>query len=186
MTPFCYNDKAMDKKQRRWLIINLIILIGSPIIFAFAVYELSGDISKESSDIALSRQTIIRRNEFTDKLSQFKKNQSEIQSYKSVMDALLPTKDDLLLLPGRVQDLGKSRQVTVNISFRGSATDSTQNQPGEIAFAIEASGSYQNLKDFLDEFETKTENFLASLGNFDFVKNGDSYSFSGDGKIYFR
>lgn len=177
----------MRKIFKRDLLLGTGIIVGSIILFFVASNLLLGRMDALSGDIAASRILIARRAELLSSLADIKKLSSDAEVYRKKIGELLPSQDQLLVLPQVVNELAFSHNVSANFSFSGAPSLPQTGFPGSVDFSLNANGSLSDLLLFLGDIEPGAIRFLISIEGLDFSSSGSgNYNLTLNGKAFFQ
>lgn len=172
-------------QKKVWLGLGLIfagiVVLGAP------SFWLAGKIEKDAGRAALTQASVAGYSRAVAILAELKSKSSEVESYGSRLNALLPGKDDLIEFPKFLEEQGRIRQVSVKFAFQGgAATEPQGNQPGSVGFTLDVTGSYERLKSFFEGMETGSAKFMTVLDSVDMNLSGNEYRVTAQGRAFFK
>jgi len=176
----------MVKNFKRELIISIAFIAGSMLIFAAAAYFLSDAITTKAEKISSERSSIQNRSDLIEGLAEQKASSPEVKKFQQDINLILPQKDDLVNYQSWLDGLSRVYQVSINFQFVGDTVPSNGTDAGYIRFSLDSNGSYMSLTNFLRDVEFKAPRYMTKFDDFDLKRNGDTYSASVNGKIFFR
>lgn len=171
---------------RRQVIVSLIIILGSAGVAIAAISWLKRDIQFQAGKIFDDKNLISKRVAILADLAELKKLTSKADAYKRAMNAIMLTHEDLLNFPRRLEDLARVHRLGISFSFRGEEVKPQENKPGYVNFNVDVVGAVDNLISFIKDVEYRSLGFIATFDSVDFLKSGDNYKASLQGKVFFR
>jgi hypothetical protein len=156
--------------------------IGFGLLFLF----LSGRLEAVSKKIVADRSEAAQRTYAIENLSLLKTQQPVAAAYKQKIDGLLPTEDGLFAFITYIQGIAKIHQTSLTFSYSGAAVPPSPGNPGYIVFTASVSGSASDIRDFLNDIETKTTRFLVNIDSVDMAGDGGQYRAALKGKVFFK
>lgn len=175
----------MNDHFRRHIVISSAVIITSLVVFGGGLYWLNNDLETQAERIINARNTVARRSSSLEALAELKQVAPRAEEYQRTMDRFLPTQDELIGFGSWLENLGRVRQVSVDFSFEGGQTASTENAPGFIPFSLRLSGGHQNVVGLVGDLELAGTQYLISLGGIELTRNGNVYKISTSGYVYF-
>jgi hypothetical protein len=171
-------------QKRMWKNIGLIAaaFVGFWLLFLF----LAGRLEAVSAKIVADRSEAAQRTYAIENLSLLKTQQPVASAYKEKIDGLLPTEDGLFAFITYIQGIAKLHQASLTFSYNGTAVQPSAGNPGYIAFDATVSGSAENIRDFLEDIESKTTRFLVNVDSVDITGDGAQYRATLKGKVFFK
>lgn len=155
-------------------------------VFWIAFYFVEKKLENLGLTIAAERQTLAERTYALDNLSLLKNKAPEAAGYKEKLTALLPSQDGLLSFPPYVERISGVHNVGSTFAFAGPPILSQGNQPGYIPFTLGVTGSPENIRDFLNDLESKSTRFLVNIDSVEFAASGIDYRADMKGRVYFQ
>jgi len=155
--------------------IAFLMLIMPIIILVF----LGLDINKKAVAAKANRQNLADRSEELSLYAKLQSQATEAESYTSVLDNVLPSKDQLIDFQKNMEILATQSKVGFGFTF-GNETPSTDTEPGRMGFSMTSSGSLGDIM-----------NFIKSMGDSRFMIDFKSFDFAGssitiNGEVLFR
>jgi hypothetical protein len=177
----------MDRQFRKKMWLGIGIIISSFAIFGALIFWLAGKIESDAAKAAASQTTVVNYNRALAILVELKGKESEIESYRKRLNALLPTKNDLIEFPKFLEERSRIHQVSINFSFKGGdAVEPQENRPGSVAFSLDVTGTLERLKSFFRELESGSAKFVSALDSLDVNLSGDEYRVTAQGRAFFK
>jgi Tfp pilus assembly protein PilO len=177
----------MDHHFRKKVWLGLGILVASIAVLGGMLFWLAGKVKKDSEKAALTRAAIESYSRAVAILAELKSRAAEVDALSRKLNALLPTKDDLIELPKFLEDQGRISGVGVTLSFSGgSATEPQADRPGSIGFSLDARGETERLRSFFRELETNSAKFIVVLDSLDVNLSGGEYRATAQGRAFFK
>lgn len=158
------------------LTLGIVVLIWSGIFF------LQGAIKNNADYIKFTRAKL---NAQVNQLNDLVRLRGEAKTAESDLPKLrgaLPNRDNLLLLPRRLENLAKKYNLAISFDF-GVETRGSGSEPGHINFDLNLQGGASNIAAFMEELENG--DYFAKLETFDIIRQGDSYSAHLKGEAFF-
>lgn len=176
----------MKDNFNRYVWINFGMVFGVIAIGAAAISFFSGDIVSRSSAISADHALIVKQNNILVAFSQIKKDSAEATEYKTAMDKLLPTQNEIINFPQWLQNLAGTYNVTADFSFTANAVPAASSTPGTIGFSLIVDGEGGKVVSFLKDLESEAPAFLLAFDSFTLTKNGANSRVVTGGKMFFR
>lgn len=162
------------------------ILVGTLAIAAAGLYLMSNDIAAQSAKIASDRESIASQTAILSDFASLKSDAVKAQPYTAAMEQLLPTHDALIGFQGWITGVGTVHNVNISVSFTGSNTAATGGAPGSDDFSLQAAGNLSDILAFIDEIETKSQQYLVNFGSFQLAYQNSNYVFTAQGQVFSR
>ena len=172
-----------DFRVKMAVVIGITLVAGSVLIFA--VFQLKKSIAASSSEIKLMRVDFLSRSRAITSLAELKEDAEEARVYTDVLNFSLPTKEDLPEFNSEVFDLERDNNLPTSFKFSGSEIAPTPGTPGEIAFELNLTGSYDDIVNILKDLEDSS--YVTDIRNFDLVGGtDDQYRAILQGVVFFH
>lgn len=171
---------------RRAVYVNAAVILGSFAIFLGAIWVVGQGIHEAGTRLVDQFSSYFNQSYAAERLLSLKQLEPQAQDLQRKMEILLPVQDQLLNFPDFVKSIADAKQVQLSFNFNSANIVSPNSGPGSIAFTLTASGPLQNTQNFLDALESKTQRFWVGIDSVDFLRNGDSYTLTAQGKVFFR
>jgi len=142
---------------------------------------LSGDLSRRAERIQNKKNEIASRSEKLGALAILKSDFESAKPYFSILDNILPTKDQLIRLPREFEDLAKANKINFGANF-GEELASSEFAPGSIGFNFSITGSYDRITSFIKSAESGR--YILDFGTFDISESGDGFKGALLGKVF--
>lgn len=176
----------MGSRFRRGLIISSAIIAGSFLISGVAVYLIGLDLRLQADKIGTARALIANHSAVLASLAHLKNDAAQAASYKTALDKVLVSQNQLLDFKKWVDGLARTNGLEHSFSFQGEPVLPSGDSPGYYNFSLDASGPQRNLAEFMETIEYRSPRFLSSLSSFNLTRSGDNYRISTQGNVYFR
>ena len=178
--------KEMSETFKKDLIIGVSFIVGSFLVFALTAYFLSGAISAQAKKVSDSKNAIRAHSDLIEELANQKALSPNVKKYEQAMNLIFPPKDELVNFSKWLDGLSRAHNVNVGFTFNGDAVTPTNSSASYIKFALNISGEYADLADFVRDVELKSAKYTVSFDSFDLKRNGDSYTAIINGRVFFR
>ncbi|MFA6495011.1 MAG: hypothetical protein WC246_01870 [Candidatus Paceibacterota bacterium] len=165
-----------DQEFKKKLTVQLsVVAVFVVIVAVFAVlFELN--ISRQVDElVSLKKQRAVLQNS-SQNLSQLLQDAKEARGYESAVSALVPTKDQVLLVQKSLQELGTSQGVSINITF-GQESKVSESGMESISFTATAEGPFSGIFNFLRMLQTQYP--YISIATIDLTAQNNRGSFAG-------
>ncbi len=149
--------QELGKKILVTLLIITVLLVG--LIF------LGWDINRRAQVIKEQRQELADRSAKLSLFAQLQNQSVQADSYLSILENILPNRDQLFDFPKELEKLAKQAGLGFGFSF-GNETPPSSAQPGRLKFIIAVQGSLAKILDFIKIAEASR--FLINFESFDF------------------
>jgi hypothetical protein len=130
--------------------------------------------------------TIAEQTQALEVFTDLKRDAPLAEEYQEKLAVLLPKKEELLGITRAIDAIARTRNVTFKFSFSGGESPGSSGVAGNISFSIEAEGSYENVRDFLTDLESKSTRFVMMFDNITFKTISGGYRVNVQGKTFFR
>jgi hypothetical protein len=176
----------MKGNYRAYILTSVGVIVGSFLVFGFAVFWFLGQAEEVSSNILTKRTTIQSQAQQLEALALFKERESNFASFEEKIDLLLPVKDELFKYRQSLETKAFQNDVRLDFDFRGeSPGDDTAF--GFALFAISADGSLDALRSFFFDIDNQGPQYLIRFDSFDINRQGaESYRVTAQGRVYHR
>ncbi len=152
------------------VVIGVTLIAGAGL--TFAVFQLRKSIAASSSEIKLMRVDFLSRSRAITSLAELKEDAEEARVYTDVLNFSLPTKEDLPEFNADVFELERRHNLPTSFKFSGSEIAPTSGTPGEIAFELNLTGTYDDIVNFLKDLEDSS--YVTDIRNFDLVGGAEN------------
>lgn len=159
--------------------IPLGVIVAAVALTAF----LGRDISSRAGAIRDVEQELASRARAVETLAYLRADDERAKHYFTVLENILPTKDQLIAFPREFVTIAKKYNVTLATSF-GSEGPATDTAPGFIEFVFTAEGSFQNILAFLKSAEAGR--YIVKWTSFEFLRAANGYSATIAGVVFSR
>lgn len=176
----------MPQELRREFLISFGIIIGGLIVAGAASFFLSRDVAMQAGNAAEARELIRQRAATLGALADLKKGAPQAAVYRTALDKILVSEDQLLDFPRWLDGLARGRGVSLNFSFAEGQIQPEGQVPGSVGFSVDINGRLDSITGFLNDIELGPPRFLLGLEDFKLSGEGNGYSLKIKGRIYFR
>jgi Tfp pilus assembly protein PilO len=176
----------MDAPFKKEIIITSSVIGGSLILFMIAFLAIAGRIDTAVASIKLARTTIQTQSQAVSALAKLKQDVGQADQYQEQINLLLPKKEELLGASRAIDAIARAHNVTFHFSFQSTTAPASLGVPGYIGFNLDADGTYENVRDFWSDLESKTSRFVMQFGDLSLASSPSGYKMSGAGKLFFR
>lgn len=168
-----------DKKELRRLWITIGAVAALIALTAWVGY----DLKRLALIVQHERQERAERGAATTALATLRSDALRAKQYRSTLENILPTKDDLIQFPREMAALGKQGGVDVVVTF-GAETASTEKTLGTIRFAMTVDGSYDAVAAFMGVVERSR--YIVAWDAVDITEQKGRYHATIDGRVFSR
>lgn len=147
------------------LLITLLIIA----VFLGGLVLLGWDINRRAQTIKEQRQELADRSAKLLLFAQLQSQAAQANSYLSILENVLPNRDQLFDFPKELERLAKQADIGFGFSF-GSETPPGPTQPGRLKFTVASQGSLLKIINFIKNAEASR--FLINFKSFDFSGTG--------------
>jgi hypothetical protein len=170
---------------RRSVYVNSGVIIASFILFLGLIWFMGNLIQTTGMRLIDQFSNYFYQSYAAERLLGLKQAEPQAKAIQRKMEILLPVQDQLLNFPDFMKNLANSKQVNLSIVYPGSITP-PNSRAGSIAFTLTASGPFNNVQNFLSALEKTPKQFWVGMDSVDFVRNGDGFTLTAPGKVFFR
>lgn len=170
------------KKQLAIKILIALLVVGAIVT---ATQIIANRLVKESAKIESQKQELALRTQATGFLAALKADFEKAEPLLDLLSSVLPVKDDLIDLGREMRDLAKRFGIELTFNF-GPETPGAAGKPSSISFALNGSGSYDNIVRLLKEIEKSP--LYIKFNSLDFTKKaeGEKLSFVLSGEVFYQ
>jgi len=176
----------MKDNFNRYLWISFGLFFVTIVVAVGAIYFLTGDIASRSSAISAARAIVAGQNNSLAAFAEIKQDSAEAAKYKTAMDKLLPTQNELINFPQWLQNVAATYNVTASFSFTASMVPAAPTVPGTIGFSLATEGKNADVISFLKNLESRAPGFLLEFSSFNLIQSGEDTKVVTGGNIFFR
>lgn len=161
------------------IVITILIVAGLTALLVF----IGRNINQKTDEISAIRRELSSRLNAIQSLANLRQQSAQAKANFSVLQTLLPTKDELVNVPKELNALAKARKVELGFAF-GNEIAATDSEPGFTAFNMTLSSSYDNLVGFLKSLEKSR--FFIAVDSLDVTRDPQSQRLSAliSGKVF--
>ncbi len=176
----------MPENYRRMVVVRVLIITASVIVAAGGLFWFAGDIAAQAKKVSGARFDSALQAKLVERLASLKTIATEAGGYERRLNALLPTRDELLDFPRWLEGVARVEQVAINFGFQGAAVAAQANEPGFINFSLDASAaSFGALEKFFISIE-RAPRFFVNFTSFDVSWNQERGRAVAQGQVFFR
>lgn len=159
--------------------LTLQVVIGSCLALAMLVIlAIVGFDTKKVADNVLETKSIISTREAqTKEITRLKEEAAIAADKKTIIESILPKKDDLFSFPGRITSIGSAQNVRASFSFG-------REEEKHIGYGIVAQGDYLDIVNFVRVLEEDIQ--FMSLSSFDITSGDGGYTINLGGNLFFN
>lgn len=166
----------------------LAVDVGIPLITSALIVALSftllRDIERRAGNIQDFQRTIASRANAVGTLASLRADAERARIYSSVLENILPTKDQLISFPKEFELIASKQHIRLAASF-GNERAGTDAEPGAIAFTFKAQGTFPNILAFLSAAESSR--YILQWNTFEFLRGkNDDYTAVISGLVFAR
>ncbi|MBU4348275.1 type 4a pilus biogenesis protein PilO [Patescibacteria group bacterium] len=161
---------------------NIFYLLGI-LALAGILFFLKVDIKNSVLEITQKRNALAVRTNSLSSTAELEADFKQASSYFSLLDNILPSRDNLLLFSKEIEDLAVKNKLEFGFTF-GVETLANEKEPGSLCFRMVLTGSYDSFVSFLKDIETSR--YFMNFNNIDITKKGDGFSGIINGTVFFR
>lgn len=143
------------------------------------LFFLAWDIGRRAEATAAQRQQLADRAEELILYAKLQSQSVEAEPYLSVLQNVLPARDQLFIFPKEMENLAAQQGVGFGFNF-SNETPQTNTGAGRIGFVITTEGSLLKIFNFIKSMEDSR--FLIDFKNFDFT--GSTVNINGEVLFY--
>ncbi len=170
-----------DYKSR--LIFNILLAtIGVAVFLSLSVW-LSLDISRRAGIIQSKKNEVASRTEKLGSLAILKSDFESAKPYFSILENILPIKDQLISLPREFEDLAKTGKINFGAAFPEESAGSDI-EPGFISFNFSIGGTYDRILSFIKSAESGR--YILNFSSLDISEGGEGFRGSLSGKVFYQ
>lgn len=147
------------------ILVTLLIIA----VFLGGLIFLGWDINRRAKAIKEQRQELADRSAKLSLFAQLQSQSAQADSYLSILENILPNRDQLFDFPKELERLAKQAGLGFGFSF-GNETPPGLAQPGRLKFIVTSQGSLLKIIDFIKNAEASR--FLINFESFDFSGAG--------------
>ncbi len=168
-----------DKKELR----GLLITAGVVVMLALLATWVGYDLRRLALEVQRARQEWQSRVAAGNALATLQSDAVRAQPYRSTLENILPTKDNLIQFPREMAALGKQGGADVGVTF-GNEFASIEKTPGTIRFAMTIDGSYEAITAFMGGVERSR--YIVAWDAVDISEQKGRYHATIDGRVFSR
>jgi Tfp pilus assembly protein PilO len=176
----------MSNRFTKQLWINIGIIIGGFVVLGIGLSLFGSDITAKSAQVVADKMLIAQRTSSVTNLATLKATAAQADEFFKRMNLFLPVQDQLFSFPQYLTTLGSQHQLIVNVAFQGAPTQPTQTRAGSIGFAVDLTGSLNNIKAFFSDIESRGTKYLVNFDAIDLSAAGDGYHGIINGRVFFQ
>lgn len=128
------------------IILSLVFLVGGLIIW------LGGDLAGRATLLQEKKQQLALRSLSLQSLASLKTDAARARTFSSLLENILPLKDQLIHFPKDIEELARRAGVEFGSTF-GEEKAAGETEAGHIAFIFSVGGSYDKIMNFMREVE---------------------------------
>lgn len=170
-----------EKDYKSRLVLNISLPAMTAVVILLLCLWLSSDISRRALLIQEKKNNLASRAEKLESLAALKSDFLSAKPYFSILENILPTKDQLIKFPRVLSDLARENKINFGTTF-GEETKSTETSPGSIAFSLSVAGSYDKIVNFIKTAESGS--YILSWSSIDIRDGGDGSRGVISGKVF--
>lgn len=176
-------DSFFQKDYKSRMIFNISLpLIGIAVFLSLSIW-IAGDISRRAMLIQNKKNETASRAEKLGSLAVLKSDFESAKPYFSILENILPMKDQLIRLPREFEDLAKNHKINFGSSF-GEEVASTPSAPGSIGFNFAIGGSYDRIVSFIKSAESGR--YILNFMSIDISETSDGFRGTLGGKVFYQ
>ncbi|MFH1246611.1 MAG: hypothetical protein V1489_02445 [Candidatus Liptonbacteria bacterium] len=170
--------------MRKEILVSAIIVGGSLVLFAAAFLFVSGRMDANVSRIESAQGAIQEHSAALESFAALKRDVPVAEKYQTQLTQLLPQPEELLGFNRSIDQVARVYGVSFRASFQGGIAESGNGLPGSYGIGIEADGSYDNLRKFVSDLESKTSRYLMRFDSIKFSARESGYHIALQGKVF--
>ncbi len=176
----------MDLQLKKRIVQASSIILGSLAIFVGLFWWLATDIRAQTQGIAELRTGIYQNQKVKELLPTLQKNAQTAEKYTKALQNFFPHQSELLLVSSWFGQQARIAQIDFDFAFSQNQTDPTTTKPGTIGFTIKATGSLENISQFLKTIEYQAPRFAFMLQNINIGQQTENtYRLTTQGTLFF-
>ena len=176
----------MDEHFRRHVLVNVGIILGSFVVFGAVFYFMTQALSAKTGQIIADRTAIGRRSADLEALASLKADAPRAAELQEKIDALLPNQDGVIGFPQFMNATARTHSLGLAFSFSGPPQPPAANSAGRVPFNASVDGSAENIRNFVNDLETRTTRFLITVSEINLTPQGGGFRADLRGQVYFR
>jgi Tfp pilus assembly protein PilO len=176
----------MDTSFNKNFIIGLSVIFGSVLVVGVALFFLSGMVAGSVTAILADKSKINGQSNSVADIAELRQEAVQAASYQAAMNKLLPMQDALINFNAWVSSVAAADHVAATASFQGQPSPPLAGSAGQAEFSIAATGSVQDIANFLNDIELRSLGFLVQLTSIDLVDQGSNYELTAQGQAFFQ
>jgi len=165
------------------LIINISITLIILSALSVAIFKVGLDIESNALAVFKLNQDLNSRSSTLSEITKLRKAAVDIEPYFAKLKMALPNEDGLIGLSNNLSLTAKHYELGYGFKF-GAASDVSTGLKS-ISFDMNLQGTYQSILKFLDSIKTTNGQFI-NISNIDIVEQGDRYTATLNGLIYYN
>lgn len=162
------------------------IILGSLALFVGLFWWLATDIRAQTQKITELRAGIYQNQKVKELLPTLQKNAQTAQKYTDSLQKFFPHQNELLLVSSWFAQQARIAQIDFDFAFTQNQTNPTPTKPGNVGFTMKATGSVQNIAQFLKTIEYQAPRFAFTLQNINITQQAENtYRLTTQGTLFF-
>ncbi len=173
--------KWSDYGKRVALELGLIFIIAA--VSGSLLLWMAGDIRSKAFAIREQKRQLTVRSLSLQSLADLKSDAERARTFSSLLENILPLKDQLINFPKDMEDIAGRYGVDFGSTF-GEERAASGVEPGFIAFTFNIGGAYDRIVAFINEAERSR--YIIEWMAFDLSERSGSYRGTVSGKVFSR
>lgn len=162
------------------------MIIGSLAVFLAVFMYIQNSIKGDLTRIHAARTVIKTSHESVKYLTELKNQAPLAEQYGAQLSLLLPKKEELLAFPKWLDGIARANNVSFKFGFQGENNPSSSGAPGNVDFSLAAEGTMENLRNFINAVESRSNRYIVDLESMNFEGNSQKYNLTSGGKLFFK
>jgi Tfp pilus assembly protein PilO len=171
------------KKFYRNLLKHNIFYLSGILVLAGLLFFLRVDIKNTVLEIDQKSSDLAMRSTSLSSAAELKADFKEASLHFSLLENILPSRDNLLLFSKELEDLAANNNLEFGLTF-GAETLAKEREPGNLCFRMVLTGGYDDFVNFLKDMERGR--YFVDFNNIDITKNDEIFSGIIQGMVFFR
>lgn len=141
------------------------------------------DVSSQTQKIRMQRETLVNRTQAVSTLANLQSDFNESQKYLSILENILPTRDQLIDFPRELEIAARNQNLGFGFSF-GNEKSPSNSEPGATSFSVTLQGTQTQIFNFVRFLEQSR--FLIRFLTLDMNRAGEVFNTTVRGEVFFK
>ncbi|MBI4094275.1 MAG: hypothetical protein HY436_00515 [Candidatus Liptonbacteria bacterium] len=176
----------MFASGRKAILMNLAVIAAGFALFGFGLAWFGNEIARNAETILETRGAIVRRQGIAEALAELRGVLPQAERFQAVMDAALPTEEELFDFRSWITGLATAHRVATTVTLQPRKVFDAQSGINVTPFRLDAEGAYGDLTVFLETLESGRQRFLISIDTVGMTRAGTFYRLVSQGRVFSR